>query len=170
MSIELKDIYYNFLKTPVAMMEMDTYLYNIEDDFLDFYDPSMDYADSLDSPCSTNDSDPENLSTTELPSRNKNGKRPGKKIHQRSAANQRERRRMKSINDAFDILRQSIPSTINADRRMSKVDTLKLAIQYIGYLAETVQASTDYTDDLQNSKANRPQEKVIIRCNFDGKC
>ncbi|OWF50452.1 pancreas transcription factor 1 subunit alpha-like [Mizuhopecten yessoensis] len=147
-------------------MEMDTYLYGIEDDFLDFYDPTVDYADSLESPCSTNESDTESFSL-EHPPRTKNGKRPGRKIQQRSAANQRERRRMKSINDAFDILRESIPTSVNADRRLSKVDTLKLAIRYIGYLADMVETSSEYSQDSQYSKSNRPQEKVIVRCHFD---
>ncbi|XP_060076773.1 pancreas transcription factor 1 subunit alpha-like [Ylistrum balloti] len=147
-------------------MEMDTYLYGIEDDFLDFYDPSVDYADSLESPCSTNESDSENLNLNPS-SRTKSIKRPTKKIHQRSAANQRERRRMKSINDAFDILRDSIPTSVNADRRLSKVDTLKLAIRYISYLADMVETSSEYSQDSHYSKSNRPQEKVIVRCHFD---
>lgn len=147
-------------------MEMDTYLYGIEDDFLDFYDPAVDYADSLESPCSTNESDSENLNV-EHSCKVKSSKRPLKRIQQRSAANQRERRRMKSINDAFDILRDSIPTSVNADRRLSKVDTLKLAIRYIGYLADMVESSNEYSKDSQHSKANRPQEKVIVRCHFD---
>lgn len=44
-----------------------------------------------------------------------------KKHQQRKAANMRERRRMKSINDAFEHLRRRIPSNVNADRRLSKV-------------------------------------------------
>ena len=45
----------------------------------------------------------------------------------RQAANLRERRRMQSINDAFDGLRQHIPS-LPYEKRLSKVDTLKLTI------------------------------------------
>ncbi|KAL3210672.1 hypothetical protein MRX96_008622 [Rhipicephalus microplus] len=51
--------------------------------------------------------------------------------HQRQAANMRERRRMQSINDAFDGLRAHIP-TLPYEKRLSKVDTLRLAIGYIG--------------------------------------
>jgi transcription factor 1a len=52
---------------------------------------------------------------------------------QRHAANLRERRRMQSINEAFEGLRTHIP-TLPYEKRLSKVDTLKLAISYIGFL------------------------------------
>ena len=48
-------------------------------------------------------------------------------VEVRHAANMRERRRMQSINDAFDSLRQHIP-TLPYEKRLSKVDTLKLTI------------------------------------------
>ncbi len=43
-----------------------------------------------------------------------------KKMHQRNAANQRERKRMKTINDAFEGLRDRIPLA-GGDRKLSKV-------------------------------------------------
>ena len=49
------------------------------------------------------------------------------KVDVRHAANMRERRRMQSINDAFESLRQHIP-TLPYEKRLSKVDTLKLTI------------------------------------------
>ncbi|XP_075871563.1 pancreas transcription factor 1 subunit alpha [Nelusetta ayraudi] len=55
----------------------------------------------------------------------------------RQAANVRERRRMQSINDAFEGLRTHIP-TLPYEKRLSKVDTLRLAIGYINFLAELV--------------------------------
>jgi len=58
---------------------------------------------------------------------------------QRHAANQRERKRMKSINEAFEGLRAHIP-TLPYEKRLSKVDTLRVAIGYIGFLAELVDA------------------------------
>ena len=48
-------------------------------------------------------------------------------VHQRYAANMRERKRMQSINDAFEGLRQHIP-TLPYEKRLSKVDTLRLTI------------------------------------------
>jgi transcription factor 1a len=50
-------------------------------------------------------------------------------VHQRHAANLRERKRMQSINDAFEGLRQHIP-TLPYEKRLSKVDTLRLTIGY----------------------------------------
>ncbi|XP_013772228.1 basic helix-loop-helix transcription factor amos-like [Limulus polyphemus] len=48
----------------------------------------------------------------------------------RLAANARERRRMNSLNIAFDRLREVVPS-IGNDRKLSKYDTLQMAQSYI---------------------------------------
>jgi len=53
----------------------------------------------------------------------------------RLAANARERRRMNSLNDAFDRLRDHVPSLGN-DRKLSKFETLQMAQQYIAALHE----------------------------------
>ncbi|CAM2100044.1 unnamed protein product [Caretta caretta] len=52
---------------------------------------------------------------------------------QRYAANIRERKRMLSINSAFDELRCHVP-TFPYEKRLSKIDTLRLAIAYIALL------------------------------------
>ena len=52
---------------------------------------------------------------------------PIQQMHQRHAANLRERKRMQSINDAFEGLRTHIP-TLPYEKRLSKVDTLRLTI------------------------------------------
>lgn len=104
------------------------------------------------------------------------GRRGG---HQRQAANVRERRRMKTINEAFEGLRARIPlhqssrrtvAPVSQDqssnvpdassddhsattslhgaageRKLSKVDTLRLAIRYIRYLAALVNDDTTPT-------------------------
>ena len=44
---------------------------------------------------------------------------------QRAAANMRERKRMQSINDAFEGLRLQLP-TMPYEKKISKVDTLKI--------------------------------------------
>ena len=61
---------------------------------------------------------------------------PPKKHQQRKAANMRERRRMKSINDAFEHLRRRIPSTQAQDRRLSKVS--EWVSGWVGGLSEWV--------------------------------
>lgn len=53
----------------------------------------------------------------------------------RLAANERERRRMHSLNVAFDKLRSVVPS-IGGDSKLSKYETLQMAQQYIIALNE----------------------------------
>ncbi|XP_036375347.1 pancreas transcription factor 1 subunit alpha [Megalops cyprinoides] len=77
----------------------------------------------------------------------------------RQAANVRERRRMQSINDAFEGLRSHIP-TLPYEKRLSKVDTLRLAIGYINFLAELVQS--DIPIRHPNGDASNQPKKVII--------
>ncbi|XP_062337624.1 pancreas transcription factor 1 subunit alpha [Osmerus eperlanus] len=77
----------------------------------------------------------------------------------RHAANVRERRRMQSINDAFEGLRSHIP-TLPYEKRLSKVDTLRLAIGYINFLAELVQSDMPIRNS--NNDALSQPKKVII--------
>ncbi|VDI74951.1 pancreas-specific transcription factor 1a, partial [Mytilus galloprovincialis] len=80
--------------------------------------------------------------------------------YQREAANLRERRRMQSINDAFEGLREHIP-TLPYEKRLSKVDTLKLAIGYIGFLAELIKSDIENGDSV-SSTSDDSTRKVII--------
>uniref|UniRef100_A0A670ZBG2 Pancreas transcription factor 1 subunit alpha n=1 Tax=Pseudonaja textilis TaxID=8673 RepID=A0A670ZBG2_PSETE len=78
----------------------------------------------------------------------------------RQAANVRERRRMQSINDAFEGLRSHIP-TLPYEKRLSKVDTLRLAIGYINFLSELVQSDLP----LRSAGRENPcQPKTVIFC------
>lgn len=56
----------------------------------------------------------------------------------RLAANARERRRMESLNIAFDRLRDVVPS-IGDDRKLSKYETLQMAQTYITALCDLLQ-------------------------------
>lgn len=56
----------------------------------------------------------------------------------RLAANARERRRMNGLNEAFDRLRQVIPS-LDADHKLSKFETLQMAQTYISALRDLLQ-------------------------------
>ncbi|CAM9273406.1 unnamed protein product [Lampetra planeri] len=84
----------------------------------------------------------------------------GDMSHLRQAANQRERRRMQSINAAFEGLRAHIP-TLPYEKRLSKVDTLRLAIGYISFLGELV-----HSERPLRAQAGQPllcqQKKIII--------
>ncbi|CAL1545835.1 unnamed protein product, partial [Lymnaea stagnalis] len=55
----------------------------------------------------------------------------------RSSANARERRRMQSMNAAFDRLRDVIPS-FGGNRKLSKYETLQMAQSYINALEDVL--------------------------------
>ncbi|KAL4629733.1 fer3-like protein [Arapaima gigas] len=57
---------------------------------------------------------------------------------QRQAANIRERRRMFSLNEAFDELRKKVP-TFAYEKRLSRIETLRLAIVYIAFMTELLE-------------------------------
>ncbi|XP_071802877.1 uncharacterized protein [Asterias amurensis] len=56
---------------------------------------------------------------------------------QRKAANVRERRRMFNLNEAFDILRKTVP-TFAYEKRLSRIETLRLAMLYITFMADVL--------------------------------
>ena len=94
----------------------------------------------------------------------KNRKRNGPNQHgyQREAANLRERKRMQSINEAFEGLRSHIP-TLPYEKRLSKVDTLRLAIGYIAFLSQLVQADIRAGNGSTRT-GNGHSRKIIIYC------
>ncbi|RNA24295.1 Neurogenic differentiation factor 1 [Brachionus plicatilis] len=60
----------------------------------------------------------------------------------RNGATLRERNRMHVLNDAFDDLRKIVPKTnLSEHQRLSKIATLRLAIQYIAGLTSILQKS-----------------------------
>ncbi|KAJ8318787.1 hypothetical protein KUTeg_003878 [Tegillarca granosa] len=71
------------------------------------------------------------------PTKRRNSRPPSKDVQKsrRKAANARERRRMETLNAAFDRLRAVIPSAGN-DQKLSKYETLQMAQSYIGALQD----------------------------------
>lgn len=68
----------------------------------------------------------------------KNGKPKRKRVQsksQRKAANVRERKRMFHLNAAFDDLRKRLPA-FNYEKRLSRIETLKLAMTYISFMKD----------------------------------
>lgn len=63
-------------------------------------------------------------------------------IAQRRAANIRERRRMFNLNSAFDKLRKKVP-TFAYEKRLSRIETLRLAIMYIAFMTEVIRGGKD---------------------------
>lgn len=61
---------------------------------------------------------------------------------QRQAANVRERRRMFNLNEAFDRLRRKVP-TFAYEKRLSRIETLRLAIVYISFMTELLEGCKD---------------------------
>ncbi|XP_048514664.1 protein Fer3 [Athalia rosae] len=72
-------------------------------------------------------------------------------VSQRRAANIRERRRMFNLNEAFDKLRRKVP-TFAYEKRLSRIETLRLAITYIAFMGE-----------LLGLDANSPKQDYIPR-------
>lgn len=62
----------------------------------------------------------------------------------RLAANARERRRMSGLNEAFDKLRDVVPS-LGADHKLSKFETLQMAQTYISALCDLLERGADET-------------------------
>ena len=65
---------------------------------------------------------------------------------QRQVANQRERDRTHSVNSAFLLLRSLIP-TEPLDRKLSKIETLRLAGSYINHLSSMLVMPMEYLDE-----------------------
>lgn len=71
--------------------------------------------------------------------------------------NARERNRVKQVNNGFAALRQHIPSTVSAalaggrgsSRKLSKVDTLRLAVEYIKSLKNLLDENDEGCTDTQ---------------------
>lgn len=70
-------------------------------------------------------------------------------IIQRSAANDRERTRMRVLSKAFVKLKTSLP-WVPSDTKLSKLDTLKLATSYISYLTKILEDDDLATSDVLN--------------------
>ncbi|XP_037526019.1 achaete-scute homolog 4 [Rhipicephalus sanguineus] len=72
--------------------------------------------------------------------------------------NERERQRVRTVNDGFERLRSRLPlPPRDKDRRMSKVETLRYAISYIRHLQRLLGLIDDDDDDEdgENSRCQR---------------
>ncbi|XP_078481341.1 transcription factor protein [Ciona intestinalis] len=67
--------------------------------------------------------------------------------------NARERRRIKNVNSAFDELRQHVPNGERNRKKISKVDTLQSAIEYIKALEELVRNRKSKSDVINKENA-----------------
>merc|ERR1712062_678668 len=87
----------------------------------------------------------------------------------RVAANARERRRMNGLNDAFERLREVVPS-LGSDHKLSKFETLQMAQTYIGALANLVdRAGTSKIDDVSLNHATMEAVQLLTQKKNNGK-
>uniref|UniRef100_A0A7E4VZ73 BHLH domain-containing protein n=1 Tax=Panagrellus redivivus TaxID=6233 RepID=A0A7E4VZ73_PANRE len=101
-------------------------------------------------------------STIEEPSGGKIKRRDDSRSpSQRKAANERERRRMHSINNGFECLRQHLP-TPPYGKKLSKVDTLKNAMDYIFRLNNLLNGLDPIGIDTKPIK-QKPANNVVLK-------
>jgi hypothetical protein len=122
--------------------------------FIDeFYFPQPSSLPSINNTCSNSyqsydgswsqmTSTSSSLSQSSSKTTNRNGKSKPKRrriasVAQRRAANVRERKRMFSLNEAFDQLREIVP-IFAYEKKLSRIETLRLAIIYIAFMTELV--------------------------------
>lgn len=74
--------------------------------------------------------------------------------------NERERQRVKCVNQGYAKLREHLPGAA-ADKRMSKVETLRAAIRYIKHLQRLVEEREAPGED---ARAEEGDELSIISC------
>lgn len=84
-------------------------------------------------------------SSTSSLSAHKKQRRRVATMAQRRAANIRERRRMFNLNEAFDKLRRKVP-TFAYEKRLSRIETLRLAITYISFMSELLNCTEKVSD------------------------
>nr|XP_057916168.1 musculin [Doryrhamphus excisus] len=82
-------------------------------------------------------SDAEDYSDRNGAPKDKRSKKDARQSH-RDAANARERARMRVLSKAFSRLKTSLP-WVPADTKLSKLDTLRLASNYISHLRQLLQ-------------------------------
>ena len=76
-------------------------------------------------------------------------------VAQRRAANIRERRRMFNLNEAFDKLRRKVP-TFAYEKRLSRIETLRLAITYIGFMDQVIRSEAKSSSSSNKSCVMHP--------------
>lgn len=104
--------------------------------------------------------------TSAVPSRIHFSRYTGYKGH-RYAANIRERKRMLSINSAFDELRYHVP-TFPYEKRLSKIDTLRLAMAYIALLKDILNSGLEPLEHIENTLRDANEHKQDVPWNTSG--
>ncbi|XP_076225186.1 uncharacterized protein LOC143174712 [Nomia melanderi] len=91
-------------------------------------------------------------------SKSSKGATPRERTLRRLESNERERMRMHSLNDAFQSLREVIPH-VSKERRLSKIETLTLAKNYIVALTDAICAMRSEENSMdRQDEVSEPQE------------
>ena len=85
-------------------------------------------------------------------------KRP--RSHVRASATKRERARMHKLNNAYDKLRQVVPKIGPDNERLSKIATLRLAIDYINMLSNYLRGQKENEGNENSSNEDRTSMDV----------
>ncbi|XP_061181167.1 neurogenic differentiation factor 4-like [Saccostrea echinata] len=120
---------------------------------------------------------PEENTTTKRKRYNKSRKRERSpalieklKKTRRSKANDRERNRMHGLNDALERLRKVLPESATGDNKLTKIETLRMAYNYIWTLSKTLELwekIPDQDDKMENQMSVTPslkQESIPVSC------
>ncbi|MBN3297993.1 FER3L protein, partial [Amia calva] len=139
---------FNFLDLPLksspeSKPNAATSLHSLELRYYDLAsDPAIGDGAVAGSPCSLGMDDSPRYGMGSLTGRSK--RRRVVTSAQRQAANIRERRRMFSLNEAFDELRKKVP-TFAYEKRLSRIETLRLAIVYISFMTDLLEEDESET-------------------------
>ncbi|XP_066572421.1 neurogenin-1 [Amia ocellicauda] len=110
-------------------------------------------SSSLGQPCSPDDG-PEPPTSGQKKRRRGRGKNDGTvpvvKKNRRMKANDRERNRMHNLNDALDKLRNVLPAFPD-DTKLTKIETLRFAHNYIWALSETIRIADQCPDKTRDA-------------------
>ncbi len=87
---------------------------------------------------------------------------------QRVAANIRERRRMSSLNTAFDRLRRRVPAFPH-EKRLSRIQTLNLSMKYIAFMTELL-TGQDMTTLMRQHSEESQKLAAAVYPGYDGIC
>ncbi|CAB0042599.1 unnamed protein product [Trichogramma brassicae] len=96
--------------------------------------------------------------------RSGSGSNAKERTQRRLESNERERMRMHDLNDAFQSLREVIPH-VACERRLSKIETLTLAKNYIVALVERI--TTTSVDSVNQEMASQDQTQLLGHDNDD---
>lgn len=81
-----------------------------------------------------------------------------------SKRNERERNRVRLVNEGFSSLRQKIPFA-HGKKRLSKVETLRYAVEYIKYLQAVIR---EHDERFPGDVIKRQERKALIRLHRNG--